>query len=100
MIDQWNEVLLRIRELRETLPPISSAQIREELELTAEVAEMAALAGLHREGVVVNLREIDRRMKGVITEHRRLWLARSRVGGLAESCGYYYKVRKQLRTGA
>ena len=32
----------------------------------------------------------------VIGEHERLWLARNRAGGLAESAGYFRNILKEL----
>jgi hypothetical protein len=31
-------------------------------------------------------------LEGIIAEHRRLWLLRSRVGGLDHSCTYYRNI--------
>lgn len=39
------------------------------------------------------------RMEAVITEHRRLWLARNRSGGLAESKAWLERLRDAYRTG-
>jgi hypothetical protein len=32
----------------------------------------------------------------IIAEHRRLWLLRSREGGLEHSCGYYRQIMESL----
>jgi len=35
-------------------------------------------------------------LRGIIEEHRELWLKRCREGGLADSCGYYERIAEEM----
>jgi hypothetical protein len=42
-------------------------------------------------------RELDQDMHGFIAEYRRLWLARNRPGGLADSVARFEHARAEYR---
>ena len=61
----------------------------------------AAAVGLAAGLLAVNVGEanpgdLGTRLRCVIAEHRRLWLARCREGGLSDSCRYYEAVAEEL----
>ncbi len=95
----WEDAYIRIKELAGAMPP-GDAQTTAELALTAEVATIAASIGLLRADPrtkLINRKNLANRLARVISEHRRLWLLRSRPGELAESVTYYRAVQDRIR---
>jgi len=76
-------------------------QIRDEIYHTIEAASIAAKKALLRRspgGLKASDREdLAVRLTELTEEHRRLWLLRSRPGGLEDSCAYYQRVIADLR---
>jgi len=78
-----------------------------ELQATAAVLRLAcrdARLRLRGDGTLASVPEADRRslaarVSDVIDEHRRLWLARDRPGGLDDSVGWLDHLRDCYRTG-
>ena len=98
---EWEAVAGRIEGLASSMPGVPDA--RDELLHTLEVARVAARRGLLRRRIG-GITAADRRMlaealQGIVAEHRRLWLARSREGGLDHSCGYYRMIIDDLMDG-
>lgn len=60
----------------------------------AEVMKQLA-SGVSRKRLGRQLQNLRNDMKAIMAEHRKLWLARNRSGGLDESLGFMKKVLKQ-----
>jgi hypothetical protein len=64
------------------------------------VARFAAArgAGRRRAGGLddAEKKKLRDQLDGIVAEHRRLWLLRSREGGLDHSCGYYRQIEESL----
>jgi len=84
----WMSALESVRAIACESPGTLRSQLDEEISHTLDVAEFAAQRGLQRAGgaPMNNARE---RLDAITREHRRLWLARSRDGGLDHSCSFY-----------
>ncbi len=96
-IEHWQAAASRWRELAESMPRVESEQIRAELEHTMQACRLAIDRALMRRGsAAVSAVDLARRARGIIAEHRRLWLNRSREGGLADSCRYYERIAEEL----
>lgn len=89
----WREVMERIEDAAAKMPSGLSRQIEDELKHTLAVAKFAAARAAWRRqpgGLTEpQRRDLQERLRSIIEEHRRLWLLRSREGGLEHSCGYY-----------
>jgi hypothetical protein len=99
-LKDWEETREHIEQLASARPALPIEQMNDELKQTIEVARFAAAraAGRRRPGGLSasgkkNLRD---QLEAIIAEHRRLWLLRSREGGLEHSCGYYRQVMESL----
>jgi hypothetical protein len=98
-LNAWGRVFDHLNDLSDRLPQCVSDQIRTELRHTLEVARVACeRAFLRREGLMPqeDARRLATTMRGLIEEHRRLWLQRSRPGGLAHSCRHYEEVAEEF----
>lgn len=99
-IDGWRRVVDRLAESRRTLPSGLDVVTRDELEHTLNVSEFAARRALERRNEgglsVARRQEFKATVEAITREHRRLWLMRSRRGGLDHSCTYYEGVAKSL----
>lgn len=87
-LSAWNSALQSVRAIAREPRGTLSSQLEEEIKHTLEVAEFAAERGVQRAGGAA-MRAAPDRLRNIIHEHRRLWLARSRDGGLDHSCGFY-----------
>ncbi len=100
-LNDWEDVADILTELSDSLPSANNKQLSDELKHTLDVAKFAVdRAILRRQSDNLNQSNVDRlgdRMRDIIEEHRRLWLLRSRPGGLDDSCRYYQKVIEYLR---
>jgi hypothetical protein len=93
----WREAMVRLEELAAALPSSQNVVLRDELLHTIEVAGVAIDRALLRRGEAgIAAAALGKRLSAVIEEHRRLWLKRSRIGGLNDSCRYYEKVAEEL----
>jgi len=96
----WMKVKDRLTELREYLPKKLNQQLTDELSHTLEVAMFAVDRAIYR--LTDNKLRSEKRsvlieqIKQIIEEHRRLWLIRSRPGGLDDSCSYYEDILHEL----
>ncbi|MCC6907448.1 MAG: family 20 glycosylhydrolase [Phycisphaerales bacterium] len=95
-VEAWQAASARWRELGESMPRIEDEQIRAELEHTLAVCRLAIDRALLRRGAAASAVDLARQVRDVVDEHRRLWLARSREGGLADSCRYYERIAEEL----
>jgi hypothetical protein len=89
----WLDTRDRLEEVAARKPAGLRTQLDHELSHTLSVARFAAARGSGRrraDGLTeVERDELRRQLQTIIAEHRRLWLQRSREGGLDHSCGYY-----------
>lgn len=93
----WGFLKARLSTLLADRPHFPSELIHDEIRLTLAVCRFAILRGLlrrgHREWAATDLARFIRQ---IIEEHRRLWLKRSRIGGLDDSCRYYQRIAEEL----
>lgn len=93
----WLKVRERLDELAGSMPTIADAPIRDELLHTLEVCRVAIDRALMRRGASgIHAAGLAGALRGIIAEHRRLWLQRSRPGGLEDSCRYYEVVAEDV----
>ncbi len=94
-LDLWKATASILEDLERTLPRIADLWLRDELKHTLRVAKIATQKVVLRQGRSLNrpssLKLADE-LRGVIAEHRRLWLMRSRSGGLDDSCRHYQNI--------
>jgi hypothetical protein len=99
-LDDWEETREHIEQLAGSRPSLPSEQMNDELKHTIEVARFAAArgAGRRRSGGLSGgeKKELRDQLEGIVAEHRRLWMLRSREGGLEHSCGYYRPIMESL----
>lgn len=90
-----DEAMVPLDSARSDAP--DAALVREEFLNTARMLRHACRRGLLALGVVedetVERRELGADLEGIITEYRRLWLARNRPGGLTDSVGRLESLR-------
>lgn len=87
----WEATGARLAGLAATLPTGGDALVRRECAHTVAVAQLACRRALvRRQGAPTGERRaILADLCAIIAEHRALWLARSRYGGLEDSCQWY-----------
>lgn len=90
-VEEWGEVNQFLQRHRGRRPQLS-AQLADELEHTNDEAIFATVRAINRREPSVPASDTTNWLRSIITEHRRLWLLRSREGGLEDSCSYYQKV--------
>jgi hypothetical protein len=98
-LSAWGRVFDHLNDLADRLPHGVSNQVGAELRHTLDVARVACeRALLRREGLMPqeDAKRLAATMRSLIEEHRRLWLQRSRPGGLAHSCRHYEDVTKEF----
>ncbi len=90
--DEWRRVGEELDSLRSTMPASDDAVQPDELTHALDTASFAAQRAVWRRSdprdaaVGANLSD---QLRQIISEHRRLWLQRSRSGGLESSCRHY-----------
>lgn len=96
--NNWQAVADRLAIARQSLPDTGDQQLGDELKHTLDVADLAAARAIAiRRGLTdSNRKELASRLESIITEHERLWLARSRSGGLPESTSHYRTLLDEL----
>ncbi len=93
----WLKVKQRLNGLADAMPRVSDELIRDELVHTLDVCRVAIDRALMRRGESgVRPGELAGALRGIVAEHRRLWVKRCRVGGLNDSCRYYQRVGEEL----
>ena len=96
----WRDTLDRVSALAGRVPGGAGELVAAELAHTAEVALIAAERAIarRRAGGMTAARAagLADRLRLAVDEHRRLWLIRSRPGGLDESCGHYERTIREL----
>ncbi len=93
----WRDLGERLRTLGERLPVIRDGQARDELTHTLDLCRLAVDRARMRRGESDLKRgDLAETARRIIDEHRRLWLRRSRVGGLEDSCRYYQRIAEEL----
>ena len=98
--NRWQAALDRIEHLSTTLPPGLPAQLDAEVRHTINFARFAAKRAVERRApgglTTANKAALAADLRAVMAEHRRLWLLRSRLGGLDHSAGFLTKVLAEL----
>jgi hypothetical protein len=96
----WRGILARLEDLASRLPRGVSRQVRAELRHTVNVARVAAERAILRRQdgppSAATRRRLAKRLREALEEHRKLWLRRSRPGGLKESRVYYERIIESL----
>ncbi len=89
-LEDWVLAAERIERLARKKPKGLELQLDDELNHTLAVARFAAARAVgRRRGDEATRAGLGEQLEAIIAEHRRLWLLRSREGGLEHSCGYY-----------
>ncbi|MGD9690261.1 MAG: family 20 glycosylhydrolase [Phycisphaerales bacterium] len=100
----WEAARDRILRASATLPAGLPEQVDAELRHTLDVARLAgdrAVARRSLGGMSAAARaEFAGQLDAITHEHRRLWLRRSREGGLDASCSHYQRLAREHRTDA
>ncbi len=96
----WEEAQARINQLAASIPAGLPPQTTDELRHTLNFAGFCAARAVERRrkgGLATGVRaELAARLRSIIANHRRLWLLRSRPGGLETSCAFLTKVLAEL----
>ncbi|MEO0483666.1 MAG: hypothetical protein AAF138_08570 [Planctomycetota bacterium] len=90
-IADWSNIRDRLTDLRGRVPA-TRPFLADELRHAADCALLAADVALAR---LEGRRLAADRVHDVIDDHRRLWRARSRPGGLANSCAHYERLLEE-----
>jgi len=96
---EWKAAIRRLETLSSSRPDGAGGMILEELDHTLAVARLACDRAIwRREGMsVAGAGSLAKKLERIIEEHRQLWAARSRPGGLDNSCGHYQKIIDDLK---
>jgi len=98
--DQWRDLAARLGRMQppERLSAGIDAQLWRECRHAQRVAEFAALRGACRRSqeTTVAFHALGGPLRDLIAEHRELWTARSRPGGLDDSCAHYQATLAEL----
>jgi hexosaminidase len=94
----WYETLDRLEGLSQRLPPVRDALVHDELEHTIQYACFAAARGAMRRDQpgASQINGLRDRLAGLRRTHARLWLSRSREGGLAHSDSFFGQIDQTL----
>lgn len=93
----WQRLSAELRRHGQALPLMHDELMRDELAHTLDVARLAVDRALMRRSAAdVKPRDLAALARRIIDEHRRLWLRRSRLGGLDDSCRYYQRIAEEL----
>ncbi len=102
-VELWKDAAGRVEDAWVTMPLNGlSGLVRDELEHTINVARLAARRALaRRRGTPGAISKSDASVlltmaRSVLSEHRRLWLTRSREDGLTQSCAHYERIIRDL----
>ena len=97
----WCDARERVSRLAGRVPDGAGGLMAAELAHTAEVALIAAERAIDRQrpgGMTADRADdLADRLRSATNEHRRLWLIRSRPGGLDESCSHYERTIRELQ---
>lgn len=96
----WRDARDRLSDLADRVPGGAGELVAAELAHTAEVALIAAERAIARRrpgGMTADRADdLADRLRSATNEHRRLWLIRSRPGGLDQSCSHYEGTIREL----
>lgn len=100
-IAAWFESLDRIAALGEGRPAVANTLLKDELAHTASYALFSAGRGaMRRDSAAATHAPVHSRLHdqldAIRSDHRRLWLARSRSGGLVQSESYFDTIRGNI----
>lgn len=94
-VGQWSDVADQVNSLRASLPSVSS-HIDAELRWTANMSALAARVALARRCDVAD-GTLAADLAAAEAEYRRLWVLRSRPGGLERSCSHLGALTRSVR---
>lgn len=101
-LELWHDARASVERLAAGVPdgagPLVSAELRHAAELMRFAADRAVARRRGGDDAAARL-ALRERLAELIGEHRRLWLIRSRPGGLEHSVGFYKAVRDDLAGG-
>jgi len=91
--DAWRTVKARLESLRARLPESMDPVIKAECNYAVDTAGWTADRAILRRGKPTSEQrlELASRMSDIIAEYRRLWLLRSRYGGLEDSTAHWMR---------
>ncbi len=93
----WHESMEAAAWLAGKVPSAVSETLRNELAFTAFAAgTLCARAAARREGRPNESKNLKSDLERVVAEHRRLWLIRSRPGGLDSSTAHYERMVREF----
>ncbi len=97
-VEMWREAKERLEGLAARRPRGVSELVAAELDHTLRVARLAIERAIWRkEGAASSDgRRLAGEIRGIMEEHRGLWLTRCREGGLTDSCGYYERIAEEM----
>jgi hypothetical protein len=97
-VEMWREAKERLEALAGRRPSGLEDRVMRELDHTVRVARLAIDRAIwRRDGAKGGEgKRMAREMREIMEEHRALWLARCREGGLADSCGYYERIAEEM----
>jgi len=90
----WHDARDRLAGLADSIP--GGPLMRDELEHTLRFAVLGAQIGAWRNAGAAEPEHWRARLDAIEADHRRLWLVRSRPGGLEESCAQFRDLRARL----
>jgi hexosaminidase len=97
----WEAVEERLAEHAAKLPRDLAAQDEDEIRHMLRLAQFAARRAIlrrRRESISAAIRhQLAEELHEIKVEHERLWLGRSRCGGLVASAHHYRRITKELR---
>ena len=83
-----------------SLPALVQSELAHVLEVAAASLDWIAIRDARQEAPSGSLLSLAQRLDGIAQQHRRLWHARSRPGGLDESCSTYQRMIAELTAEA
>ena len=92
----WREVRGRLADFERSIPSGLGALLEDELVQTVHLARLAADRAILRRGGPGSASAVAQNLRRAIAEHRRLWMIRSRGGGLDQSVAYLDRVLGDL----
>jgi hexosaminidase len=105
-VELWKDAAGRIEDAWVAMPQGLNTLVQDELEHTINAARLAARRAIARRcptrGVIsdADASIMAAMAKDLLSEHRRLWLARSRRGGLDISSAHYERIIRELESRA
>ncbi len=101
-LEEWQQVSEMLEEISGEFPVSLPKQIADELKFTIEAARVACEIAVLRRSETKRVEKVNvmltDHIRELSVEHRRLWLLRSREGGLGDSCSYFDSIIEKLKS--